>query len=77
MGHSVLGAGSERATSYAGCKLKFMGIGNIHQMSESCRKLQNLCGFELEAPNWYTLLANSLWLNHISLILQAAMTICD
>src|SRR3989338_7224051 len=54
-----------------------MGIGNIHQMSDSCRKLQSLCGFELEAPNWYALLSGSLWLNHISLILQAAITISD
>lgn len=77
VGHSVLGAGSESVTSYAGCKLKYMGIGNIHQMSDSARKLQSLCGFEVEAPNWYTLLSNSLWLNHISLILQASITIAD
>lgn len=77
VGHSVLGAGSESVTSYAGSRLKYMGIGNIHAMTESCRKLQSLCGFEVEAPNWYTLLSNSLWLNHISTVLQAAISIAD
>ncbi len=61
---------------YKGCDQEFMGIGNVHVVRESFRKLRDLCLGDAD-EQFYSTLAASRWLDHISQILKAAARIVD
>lgn len=61
---------------YKGCQQEFMGIGNVHAVRESWKKLQEMCQGTL-TDHYYAALAGSRWLDNLSHVLTAATRIAE
>jgi len=58
--------------------LEFLGIDNIHHMRDSLMKLAFLCANSMvDDSNWLSGLENTKWLEHIKLMLSAAVRIAQ
>ena len=81
MANRLKGAGYEdiehyRAESYS-VKIKFLGIGNIHVMRDSLKKLRKLCESDTETSNSTTIALSSCWLDHVALVLRSGCRIAE
>ncbi|CAD6184281.1 unnamed protein product [Caenorhabditis auriculariae] len=61
--------------NYEGCQLQFMNIHNIHVVRESLKKLLSALIPRVDEKNFYKLLDESKWLQHVHSILSASMEI--
>eukprot|EP01102_Stenamoeba_stenopodia_P022521 TRINITY_DN9422_c0_g1_i1.p1 TRINITY_DN9422_c0_g1~~TRINITY_DN9422_c0_g1_i1.p1 ORF type:complete len:971 (-),score=166.80 TRINITY_DN9422_c0_g1_i1:150-3062(-) len=76
MGYGFEGTGANQG--YANCVLEFLGIDNIHHMRDSLMKLGVLCANSMvDDNNWLSGLENTRWLEHIKLMLSAAVRIAQ
>ena len=68
--NKLKGKGYENTSAYKeeNIELKFMGIGNIHVMRNSHRKIFG----SLETGNWRTTVQKSNWLSHVQRVLAGA-----
>ncbi|KAJ6636385.1 Myotubularin-related protein 3, partial [Pseudolycoriella hygida] len=70
------GGGCECPEYYACAEIQFMSLGNIHVIRKSFHALRQLCASAPDILNWLSLLERTLWLQHLSGLLAAAMTVC-
>uniref|UniRef100_T1GEE3 Myotubularin phosphatase domain-containing protein n=1 Tax=Megaselia scalaris TaxID=36166 RepID=T1GEE3_MEGSC len=52
-----------------------MNLGNIHVIRKSFHALRQLCAQPPDAPNWLGSLEKTMWLNHLSGLLAASVTV--
>jgi hypothetical protein len=74
--NTVMGKGYENLTYYPRCTLEFMGIDNIHAMSNSLNMLSKLCQKPGD-PYWLSSLEGSGWLKHQRQVLLGACKIVE
>ncbi|XP_037936813.1 myotubularin-related protein 3 isoform X2 [Teleopsis dalmanni] len=70
------GGGCECIEYYPCAEIEFMNLGNIHVIRKSFHALRQLCASPADVPNWLTLLEKTMWLQHLSGLLTASMTVC-
>ncbi|KAM7348864.1 uncharacterized protein ACRADG_008032 isoform 2-T8 [Cochliomyia hominivorax] len=70
------GGGCECIEYYPCAEIEFMNLGNIHVIRKSFHALRQLCASPPDVPNWLGLLEKTMWLQHISGLLAASMTVC-
>ncbi|XP_075154459.1 uncharacterized protein LOC142228054 isoform X2 [Haematobia irritans] len=70
------GGGCECIEYYPCAEIEFMNLGNIHVIRKSFHALRQLCASPPDVPNWLGLLEKTTWLQHISGLLAASMTVC-
>ena len=78
MANRALGKGTENIDNYAGGRLKFMGISNIHSVRSSFNKLAELArpgSVSEDDDNFERALANCGWLQHVKSVLRASIKI--
>ncbi|KAJ1354474.1 Carrier protein, mitochondrial [Parelaphostrongylus tenuis] len=61
--------------SYEECALLFLNIHNIHVVRESLRKLKDCLFPRVDEKNYFKLVDESKWLNHIQSIIEGAAQI--
>ncbi|GAM26441.1 hypothetical protein SAMD00019534_096160 [Acytostelium subglobosum LB1] len=75
--NTLLGKGHEDTNLYSNVELKFLGIGNIHVMRDSYKKLFTA----IQSPDtnlaWLSLLEDSQYLQHIHQLIHAANMVVD
>ncbi|XP_017480642.1 PREDICTED: myotubularin-related protein 4 isoform X2 [Rhagoletis zephyria] len=70
------GGGCECIEYYPCAEIEFMNLGNIHVIRKSFHALRQLCASPPDCPNWLGLLEKTMWLQHLSGLLAAAVTVC-
>lgn len=70
------GGGCECIEYYPCAEIEFMNLSNIHVIRKSFQALRLLCASTPDVPNWLSLLEKSMWLQHLSGLLAASVTIC-
>ncbi|XP_058978374.1 myotubularin-related protein 4-like isoform X2 [Musca domestica] len=70
------GGGCECIEYYPCAEIEFMNLGNIHVIRKSFHALRQLCASPPDVPNWLGLLEKTMWLQHLSGLLAASMTVC-
>eukprot|EP01119_Soliformovum_irregulare_P018406 TRINITY_DN5632_c0_g1_i1.p1 TRINITY_DN5632_c0_g1~~TRINITY_DN5632_c0_g1_i1.p1 ORF type:complete len:988 (-),score=239.78 TRINITY_DN5632_c0_g1_i1:39-2960(-) len=76
--NTFMGRGIENTDTYKGTRFKFLGIGNIHVIRESFKKLNVLCRFNKDDnQRWLSSLENSHWLENLSGLLDGVSLIVD
>lgn len=70
------GGGCECIDYYPCAEIEFMNLGNIHAIRKSFHALRQLCASPPDIPNWLGLLERTMWLQHLSGLLAASMTVC-
>ncbi|XP_055914062.1 myotubularin-related protein 3 isoform X3 [Eupeodes corollae] len=70
------GGGCECIEYYPCAEIEFMNLSNIHVIRKSFQALRLLCASPPDVPNWLGLLEKSMWLQHLSGLLAASVTIC-
>ncbi|XP_049792985.1 myotubularin-related protein 3 isoform X1 [Schistocerca nitens] len=71
------GGGCECPEYYPSCDIQFMNLANIHSIRKSFHAVRNLCATAADQPNWYSLLEGTRWLQHMSGLLRAAVTVAS
>ncbi|XP_033221673.1 myotubularin-related protein 3 [Belonocnema kinseyi] len=71
------GGGCECPEYYLSCDIQFMNLANIHSIRKSFHAVRQLCASDSEQPNYLSLLENTRWLQHMSGLLQAAVTVAS
>ncbi|XP_034951437.1 myotubularin-related protein 3 [Chelonus insularis] len=71
------GGGCECPDYYSSCDIQFMNLPNIHSIRKSFHAIRQLCASDANLPNWLTLLEGTRWLQHMSDLLQAAVTVAS
>jgi len=80
MYNAIAGRGFETAELYPNCKLIFLGIGNIHVMRESFRKVSDLClsrSVDDDGAHWLSALESTSWMEHARVIMKSAVLIVE
>ncbi|CAG02483.1 unnamed protein product, partial [Tetraodon nigroviridis] len=70
------GGGCECPEYYPNCEVVFMGMANIHSIRKSFQSLRFLCTQMPDPANWLSALESTKWLQHLSLLLKAALLVC-
>eukprot|EP01080_Neovahlkampfia_damariscottae_P012212 gene12212-5799_t len=69
--NTLMGKGYENTDNYNNCEIQFMGIENIHAMSDSFQKLsKSWC--KITDTNYISMVEAIGWIKHISTVLQSA-----
>ncbi|XP_076632772.1 phosphatidylinositol-3,5-bisphosphate 3-phosphatase MTMR4 isoform X1 [Colletes latitarsis] len=71
------GGGCECPEYYPSCDIQFMNLPNIHSIRKSFHALRQLCASNTDQPNWLSLLEGTRWLQHMSGLLRAAVTVAS
>ncbi|XP_018323498.1 myotubularin-related protein 4 isoform X3 [Agrilus planipennis] len=71
------GGGCECPEYYPNCEIQFMNLANIHSIRKSFHALRQLCTLTADQPNWYSLLEGTRWLQHMSGLMKAAVTLVN
>ncbi|KAJ8917303.1 hypothetical protein NQ315_002321 [Exocentrus adspersus] len=69
------GGGCECPDYYPNCEIQFMNLANIHSIRKSFHALRLLCTSSADQPNWYSQLEGTRWLQHMSGLMSAALTL--
>ncbi|GAB0094965.1 myotubularin-related protein 3 [Sergentomyia squamirostris] len=70
------GGGCECIEYYPSAEIQFMNLGNIHAIRKSFHALRQLCASPPDMNNWLGNLERTGWLQHMSGLLAASMTVC-
>ncbi|XP_046608282.1 myotubularin-related protein 3 isoform X1 [Neodiprion virginianus] len=71
------GGGCECPEYYPSCDIQFMNLPNIHSIRKSFHAVRQLCASDADPPNWLSLLEGTRWLQHMSGLLRAAVTVAS
>ncbi|XP_043288971.1 myotubularin-related protein 4 isoform X2 [Venturia canescens] len=71
------GGGCECPDYYPNSEIQFMNLPNIHSIRKSFHAVRQLCASDVEQPNWLSLLEGTRWLQHMSDLLRAAVTVAS
>ncbi|KAK0167358.1 hypothetical protein PV327_004765 [Microctonus hyperodae] len=71
------GGGCECPEYYSSCDIQFMNLPNIHSIRKSFHAVRQLCASDADQPNWLSLLEGTRWLQHMSSLLRAAVTVAS
>eukprot|EP01133_Synstelium_polycarpum_P008162 gene8162-9589_t len=74
--NTLMGKGHEDTSLYQNVELQFLGIGNIHVMRDSYKKLYALIQ-NPETSNWLSQLDSTLWLEHIYQLINSANIVVE
>ncbi|XP_020808366.1 myotubularin-related protein 3 isoform X3 [Drosophila serrata] len=69
------GGGCECIEYYPCAEIEFMSLGNIHAIRKSFHAVRQLCASSPDDPNWYGQLEKTMWMQHLSGLLGATMTV--
>ncbi|EDV34820.2 uncharacterized protein Dana_GF19035, isoform B [Drosophila ananassae] len=69
------GGGCECIEYYPCAEIEFMNLGNIHAIRKSFHAVRLLCASSPDDPNWFGQLEKTMWMQHLSGLLGAAMTV--
>ncbi|ALC49253.1 CG3632 [Drosophila busckii] len=69
------GGGCECIEYYPCAEIEFMNLGNIHAIRKSFHSVRQLCASSPDDPNWFGQLEKTMWMQHLSGLLGAAMTV--
>lgn len=70
------GGGCECPEYYPSCDIQFMNLPNIHSIRKSFHAVRQLCASDAD-QNWLSLLEGTRWLQHMSGLLRAAVTVAS
>ncbi|RZC39674.1 myotubularin-related protein 3, partial [Asbolus verrucosus] len=71
------GGGCECPEYYPNCEIQFMNLANIHSIRKSFHALRLLCTSSADQPNWFSQLEGTRWLQHMSGLMKAAVTLVN
>ncbi|XP_062409448.1 myotubularin-related protein 3 isoform X2 [Sardina pilchardus] len=71
------GGGCECPEYYPNCEVVFMSMANIHSIRKSFQCLRSLCAQVPDPANWLSALESTKWLQHLSLLLKAALLVVN
>ncbi|XP_044260545.1 myotubularin-related protein 3 isoform X1 [Tribolium madens] len=71
------GGGCECPEYYPNCEIQFMNLANIHSIRKSFNALRLLCTSSADQPNWFSQLEGTRWLQHMSGLMKAAVTLVN
>uniref|UniRef100_A0A3Q4GYD3 phosphatidylinositol-3,5-bisphosphate 3-phosphatase n=1 Tax=Neolamprologus brichardi TaxID=32507 RepID=A0A3Q4GYD3_NEOBR len=71
------GGGCECPEYYPNSEVFFMGMANIHSIRKSFQSLRFLCTQMPDPANWLSALEGTKWLQHLSLLLKAALLVVN
>ncbi|CAL7942734.1 unnamed protein product [Xylocopa violacea] len=71
------GGGCECPEYYPSCDVQFMNLPNIHSIRKSFHAVRQLCASDADQPNWLSLLEGTRWMQHMSGLLRAAVTVAS
>ncbi|XP_062240729.1 myotubularin-related protein 3 isoform X2 [Platichthys flesus] len=71
------GGGCECPEYYPNCEVVFMSMANIHSIRKSFQSLRFLCTQMPDPANWLSALESTKWLQHLSLLLKAALLVVN
>lgn len=71
------GGGCECPEYYPNCEIQFMNLANIHSIRKSFHALRQLCTTSADQSNWFSLLDGTRWLQHMSGLMKAAVTLVN
>ncbi|KRF77763.1 phosphatidylinositol-3,5-bisphosphate 3-phosphatase MTMR3 isoform X2 [Drosophila virilis] len=69
------GGGCECIEYYPCAEIEFMNLGNIHAIRKSFHAVRQLCASSPDDPNWLGQLEKTMWMQHLSGLLGASMTV--
>ncbi|CAL8079238.1 unnamed protein product [Orchesella dallaii] len=70
------GGGCECLEYYPRCEIQFMNLANIHSIRKSFMNVRQLCTMGADQSNsWYSQLESCKWLQHMSGLMKAAVTV--
>ncbi|XP_043865506.1 myotubularin-related protein 3 isoform X2 [Drosophila mojavensis] len=69
------GGGCECIEYYPCAEIEFMNLGNIHAIRKSFHAVRQLCASSPDDPNWFGQLEKTMWMQHLSGLLGATMTV--
>lgn len=65
------------AEYYPNCEVVFMGMANIHAIRNSFQYLRAVCSQMPDPSNWLSALESTKWLQHLSVMLKAAVLVAN
>ncbi|KAJ7308969.1 hypothetical protein JRQ81_008251 [Phrynocephalus forsythii] len=71
------GGGCECEEYYPNCEVVFMGMANIHSIRNSFQYLRAVCSQMPDPSNWLSALESTKWLQHLSVMLKAAVLVAS
>ncbi|MBW02179.1 Myotubularin-related protein 4, partial [Eschrichtius robustus] len=71
------GGGCECEEYYPNCEVVFMGMANIHAIRNSFQYLRAVCSQMPDPSNWLSALESTRWLQHLSVMLKAAVLVAN
>ncbi|XP_049627279.1 myotubularin-related protein 4 isoform X3 [Suncus etruscus] len=71
------GGGCECEEYYPNCEVVFMGMANIHAIRNSFHYLRAVCSQMPDPSNWLSALESTKWLQHLSVMLKAAVLVAN
>ncbi|KYO40136.1 myotubularin-related protein 4 isoform C [Alligator mississippiensis] len=71
------GGGCECEEYYPNCEVVFMGMANIHAIRNSFQYLRAVCSQMPDPSNWLSALESTKWLQHLSVMLKAAVLVSN
>ncbi|NP_001344830.1 myotubularin-related protein 4 isoform 2 [Mus musculus] len=71
------GGGCECEEYYPNCEVLFMGMANIHAIRNSFQYLRAVCSQMPDPSNWLSALESTKWLQHLSVMLKAAVLVAN
>uniref|UniRef100_A0A4W3IE68 phosphatidylinositol-3,5-bisphosphate 3-phosphatase n=1 Tax=Callorhinchus milii TaxID=7868 RepID=A0A4W3IE68_CALMI len=71
------GGGCECEEYYPNCEVMFMGMANIHSIRNSFHSLRAVCSQMPDPGNWLSALESTKWLQHLSIMLKAALLVAN
>ncbi|CAK9815996.1 Myotubularin-related protein 4 [Anthophora plagiata] len=71
------GGGCECPEYYPSCDIQFMNLPNIHSIRKSFHAVRQLCASDADQLTWLSLLEGTRWLQHMSGLLRAAVTVAS
>ncbi|XP_019362100.1 PREDICTED: myotubularin-related protein 4 isoform X1 [Gavialis gangeticus] len=71
------GGGCECEEYYPNCEVVFMGMANIHAIRNSFQYLRAVCSQMPDPSNWLSALESTKWLQHLSIMLKAAVLVSN
>ncbi|XP_051891329.1 myotubularin-related protein 4 isoform X1 [Pristis pectinata] len=71
------GGGCECEEYYPNCEVMFMGMANIHSIRNSFHSLRAVCSQMPDPGNWLSALESTKWLQHLSVMLKAAVLVAN
>lgn len=71
------GGGCECPEYYPNCEIQFMSLANIHYVRKSFHSVKLLCASSADQNNWFSMIENTKWLQHISGLLKSALVVVN